>query len=206
MAFSKYKNIGQVQQEFSIRAQRQDFILAEEVQPSENFLREFEFTVASFAVFRSESARTEAIIFPILREVYKSYSDRVSLWIQEPLEYDARLKGTPDYLVANKSPLGVTVFTKPLLAVVEAKKNDFEYGWGQCLAELVAVQKLNGEEHLIVYGIVTDGEFWQFGKLEKDLFTQNALSYPLGDLPGLFGALHFIFRALQPVATSPSRP
>lgn len=206
MAFSKYKNIGQVQQEFSIRAIRQDFIQTEAIQPPENFLREFEFTVASFAVFRSESARTEAIIFPILREIYKSYSDHVTLWIQEPLEYNAKLKGTPDYLIANKSPLGITVFTNPLLAVVEAKKNDFEYGWGQCLAELVAVQKLNGDENFTVYGIVTDGEFWQFGKLEKDLFTQNALSYPLGDLPELFGALHFVFRLLQPKPiTSPLR-
>ena len=29
----------------------------------------------------------------------------------------------------------------PLIICVEAKKNDFEQGWGQCLAELVAGPK-----------------------------------------------------------------
>ncbi len=207
MSFSKYKNIGQVQKEFGIKSQNQNFVLADAVDPSENFLNELHFTRENFAIFSSEAARTEAIIFPVLREVYKNYNQSFSLWIQKSLSYDANLHGTPDYLIANKSPLGVTVFTTPLLAVVEAKKNDFEYGWGQCLAELVAVQKLNGDENFVVYGIVTDGETWQFGKLEKDLFTQNTLSYPLGDLPGLFGALHFVFRALQPTkVTSPLRP
>ncbi len=207
MAFSKYKNIGQVQKEFGIKSQNQNFVLTEAVEPSEIFLQELNFTRENFAVFSSEAARTEAIIFPVLREVYKNYNQSFSLWIQKPLHVDANLHGTPDYLVANKSPLGVAVFTNPLLVIVEAKKNDFEYGWGQCLAELVAVQKLNGDEDFIVYGIVTDGETWQFGKLEKDLFTQNTLSYPLGNLPGLFGALHFVFRTIRTaLATSPLRP
>jgi hypothetical protein len=38
--------------------------------------------------------------------------------------------------------LGKTVLEAPMVIVVEAKKNDFEQGWGQCLAELAASQKL----------------------------------------------------------------
>ena len=194
MAFSDYKYIGQTQAEFGIKYQQETFVVVQKVVPSEIFLQEFEFTRQNF-YYRSESARTETLIFPILREVYKTYSDRFTLWSHEPIVYDAKLNGIPDYLIATKSPLGITVFAKPLLAVVEAKKNDFEYGWGQCLAELVGTQKINNDDNMSVYGIVTDGESWQFGKLEKDIFTKNIRSFPIGDLPELFGALHFVFQA-----------
>jgi hypothetical protein len=206
MAFSKYKEIGQVQLEFGISLLEQSFIPEEVVAPSEAFRSEFEFTLNSFPII-SEGARTETIIFPVLREVYKDYHHSFTLWIEKPLSFNAQLSGTPDYILAAKSPLGKTVFTKPLVAMVEAKKNDFDYGWGQCLAELVAAQKINGDETFPVIGIVTDGESWQFGKLENSVFTKNLLSYPLGDLPRLFGALHYVFRTMQAaISTSPSRP
>ena len=206
MAFSRYKDIGQVQEEYGIRLQRRTFIPAETVEPSESFTREFELTIEIIPVF-SEGSRTQMLISPILREVYKDYHQSFTLWIEKSLTYNTKLSGTPDYLLAIRSPLGKTVFTKPLVAMVEAKKNDFDYGWGQCLAELVAAQKINGDENFAVYGIVTDGETWQFGKLEKDLFTQNTSGFLTSDLPKLFGALHFVFRTTQTaLATSPLRP
>ena len=197
MAFSEYKEIGQVQVEFNIKLDEENFIFANSVNPPELFLQEFEFTLENFPVFTSEGARTEAVIFPILREVYKDYSDKFVLWIQKSFAFDAKLSGTPDYLIATKSPLGKTVLAKPLLGVVEAKKNDFEVGWAQCLAELIAIQKLNVEDEITVYGIVTDGERWQFGRLEKNLFTRHASSFGIDDLPELFGALHFVFQAIS---------
>jgi hypothetical protein len=206
MAFSRYREIGQVQQEYGIRVQQENFIPPETVEPPEAFVREFELTKKIIPIF-SEGARAQTIITPILLEVYKSYHESVTLWIERTLTYDHKLSGTPDYILATNSPLGKSVFTKPLVAMMEAKKNDFDYGWAQCLAELVAAQKINGDDSFVVYGIVTDGITWQFGKLEKDLFTQNILSYATGDLPRLFGALHFVFRTLQTaLATSPLRP
>lgn len=197
MAFSEYKDIGQVQVEFNIILNEQDFVFADSVNPPDIFLREFEFTRENLPVFTSEGARTEAVIFPVLREVYKDYSDKFILWIQKSFAYDAKLSGTPDYLIATKSPLGKTVLAKPLLGVVEAKKNDFEVGWAQCLAELVAIQKINADENTAVYGIVTDGERWQFGKLEKNLFARQISGFTINNLPELFGALHFIFQSIS---------
>lgn len=197
MAFSEYKDIGQVQVEFNIKLEETDFVFADSVNPPEIFLREFEFTRENLPVFTSEGARTEAVIFPILREVYKDYSDKFVLWIQKSVVYDTKLNGTPDYLIATKSPLGKTVLAKPLLGVVEAKKNDFEVGWAQCLAELIALQKLNADEETAVYGIVTDGERWQFGRFQKSTLIRNNSSFNLDNLPDLFGALHFIFQAIS---------
>ena len=210
MAFSEYKEIGQVQVEFNVKLEERDFISAEPVSPPEIFLREFDFTRENLPVFTSEGARSEAVIFPILREVYKKYSDKFILWIQKSFVYDAKLNGTPDYLIATKSPLGKTVLAKPLLSVVEARKNDFEVGWAQCLAELVAIQKLNADEKLPVYGIVTDGERWQFGKFVRDIFTRQISGFSIDDLPELFGALHFVFQAIsasvEQSSISPSHP
>lgn len=197
MSFSEYKELGQVQVEYNIRLDETDFVFANPVEPSEIFSIEFKFTTENLPVFTSEGARTEAVIFPILREVYKNYSDKFVLWIQKSFSYDAKLNGTPDYLIATKSPLGKTVLAKPLLGVVEAKKNDFEVGWAQCLAELIAIQKLNNDEELAVFGIVTDGERWQFGKLQKNLFTRHTSSFDLDNISELFGALHFIFQEIS---------
>ena len=85
----------------------------------------------------------------------------------------------------------------PLIILVEAKKNDFEQGWGQCLAELVAAQKINEDTDFPVYGIVTDATLWQFGQLVGDAFTQNRTNFSLDNLPILFGAVDSVFKAAK---------
>ena len=117
------------------------------------------------------------------------------LWIGKSIAYDDILSGTPDYLVSTRSELGPRVVGSPLIILVEAKKNDFEMGWGQCLAELVAAQKINADAGFPVYGIVTDGDRWQFGRLVNDTFTEEPMSFLLQDLPALFGAIDAVFKA-----------
>ena len=198
MAFSDFKTLTEVQERFGIRDSEIDFVKVDKVlNPSEHFLQEFAFIRQHLNVFRSEAARCEAIIYPILLENYKAYAERYMLWIREPLAYDAILSGTPDYLIATRSALGKNVVGTPLVIVVEAKKNDFEVGWGQCLAELIAAQKINEDTAFPVYGIVTDGMMWQFGRLVNDSFTQNITPFSLGDLPRLFGAIDAVFKAVQ---------
>ncbi len=195
MAFSDYKSIEQVQTEFNIAYHEERFIKERIVEPAVAFLDEFAFNQTYLPVYSSEGARSEAVIFPILREVYKPYSQAYELWIQRPLSYNQKLSGTPDYLVSTRSPLGKTVLTLPVLIVVEAKRNDFDQGWGQCLAELVAAQKLNDQSDRVVYGIVTDGKRWEIGKLIQNQFTQNACGYTVEQIAQLFGALQAIFDA-----------
>ena len=81
--------------------------------------------------------------------------------------------------------------------MVEAKKNDFEVGWGQCLAELVAAQKINEDTEHPVYGIVSDGTLWQIGHLVGETFTQNRTSFNVDNLPALFGAIDSVFKAAK---------
>ncbi|RKU17169.1 hypothetical protein C6501_04520 [Candidatus Poribacteria bacterium] len=201
MAFSDFKTISEVQERFKVKYAEDDFVEAEPATPSIEFLQDFEFTREHINVFASEASRCEAIIFPVLKESYKAYADRYALWIKQSITYDDTLNGTPDYFISTKSELGKTVVGSPLILLVEAKKNDFEQGWGQCLAELVAVQKINAEKvddgaTLPVYGIVTDGTLWQFGRLIGDTFTQNRTDFALANLSTLFGAVDSVFKSV----------
>lgn len=196
MAFSDFKAIRDVQKKFGIRHIENDFLKIEEgISPSEQFLQELEFSRQYIPIFASEGARCEAVIFPVLREVYKGYAEHYTLWIKEPLAYDETLSGTPDYFISTRSELGKLVVGTPLIMLVEAKKNDFEQGWGQCLAELVAAQKINGDVEHPVHGIVSDGTFWQIGHLVSETFTQNRTSFSVDNLPVLFSAIDSVFKA-----------
>ena len=196
MPFSDFKTIPDVQERFKIRHVENDFIeLENTLQPSEQFLQELEFSRQYIDIFASEGARCEAVIFPVLREVYKGYAEHYALWIKKAITYDEILSGIPDYFISTRSELGKLVVGTPLIMLVEAKKNDFEQGWGQCLSELVAAQKINAELDIPVYGIVSDGTWWQFGKLVGDAFTQNRTSFSMDNLPVLFGAINSVFKA-----------
>ena len=197
MAFNDFKTISEVQEKFRIKYASNDFFGVETKNPSEQFLQELEFSRQYIDVFASEGSRCEIIIFPILREVYKDYAENYGLWVKKSIIYDETLSGTPDYLIATRSELGMTVVGTPLVMLVEAKKNDFEQGWGQCLAELVAAQKINDDSDFPVYGVVTDGKLWEFGQLVGDTFIQNRTNFTIDNLPILFGAMNSVFKAIQ---------
>jgi hypothetical protein len=129
--------------------------------------------------------------------VYRQHYQRLTLWSHKTITYDEQLTGIPDYMVAKRSPLGKVVLDKPYFVAVEAKKDDFSKGWGQCLAQMVAMQKINDKPEQPVYGIVSNGQLWQFGRLEDQQFTKEIQSYILSDLDGLMAALNFLFQCCE---------
>jgi hypothetical protein len=76
---------------------------------------------------------------------------------------------------------------------VEAKKDNFEEGWGQCLAELIAAQKLNNQPEQLLYGIVSNGKIWEFGQLREQDFIKNIQEYSISILVILFAGLNYVF-------------
>ncbi len=192
MAFSTFQSLPQVLEAYGITYKDETFIAPTALTPSDAFLDELRFTLDNIDVYSSEGARTEMIIAPILREIYKKFADTLAFWVQKPLSADPLLSGVPDYMFGSKSPLGKKVLGTPLVLIVEAKKNDFEQGWGQCLAELIAAQTLNRETAKPVYGIVSDGNVWQFGGLTEKIFTQNRGDYLTSEIKELFGAIDFV--------------
>ena len=192
MAFTDFKSPDEVQKAYQIKYVEEDFLVITSVSPPEHFVQELEFSNANFDIFTSEASRCENVIYPILREVCKKFVSGYSLWSHKSIFADSVLSGTPDYIIAKRSELGKNVLGHPLVVVVEAKQNNFTQGWGQCLAELVAVQKLNNNAQQTVYGSVTDAEVWHFGKLEGNLFTRNQTRVKIDELENVFGALYAI--------------
>lgn len=95
--------------------------------------------------------------------------------------------------MAKRSPRGKIVFESPYLILVEAKKDNFEERWGQCLAELIAAQKINNKPEQLLYGIVSNGKIWEFGQLQEQDFIKNIQEYSISNLDKLFAGLNFVF-------------
>ncbi len=197
MAFSNYKSISAVIKKFQIKYVQSNFILEVNFPVKESFKEELDLLLMDGVIDNSENAICENLIYPVLKEVWKSYRGKLTLWSHEVLAYDEDLSGVPDYTVAQRNPLGAIVFDKPYFLMVEAKQDKFEEGWGQCLAEMIAVQRINDDFVSDVFGIVSNGKIWQFGKLLADVFTRNKNLYVIQDLDKLFAAVNYIFQQCE---------
>jgi hypothetical protein len=202
MSYSSFQNIDQVLDKYPLKYEKRDF-LPETVAEIPDYLRKtIKFSLEMEAAHENEAFYAESLIFPLLQLAWMKHT-KLKLWSHRPLNYDEVLFGEPDYLLS-VWPQGVTrsLLTKPLLAVAEAKRDDFEKGWGQCLAEMIACQKLNEKETIPVYGVVTNGLLWQFGKLEGNQFTLHTYPYGISDLPKVFGILQYIFAECEKQAVA----
>lgn len=197
MPFSAYKTIGTVLKEFQITYSEANFIVETAFNISDYFREDLEIVRRDNVVTNSEYAICEYIIVPILKEVWKQYRKNFILWSHQALNCDANLNGFPEYILAQKSPLGKLVFDRPYFVIIEAKQDDFEAGWAQCLAEMVAAQRLNEKPEQDVFGIVANGKLWQFGKLKTNVFTLNQKSYLIDDLEKLFAAINYVFQQCE---------
>ena len=194
MAFSDFKTIDQVIRQYPLQIRREQFLPDVSVPLPPLVLENFNFSLQNQGEQESEVFFRESFIYPLLQEVWKRHA-RLKLWVNQKLEYDDVLQGEPDYFVAKQATHEVIsrVVNKPLLAVAEAKRQDFTEGWGQCLAEMIACQKVNADEDVTVYGIVTTGVLWEFGRLAQQVFTRDPRSFALTDPQRVLGLLDFVF-------------
>lgn len=197
MPFSADKTIDSVLKEFQITYTVNNFIIETEFPISDYFREDLETVIQEGAFDCSESAICENLIYPILKEVWKQYLKNFIIWSHKTLTCDEKLSGVPEYIVSRKSQLGNVVFDKPYFILIEAKQDDFDWGWGQCIAEMVAAQRLNDRPDREIFGIVSTGRFWQFGKLKENLFTRNRTSYVIDDLDKVFAAVNYIFKECE---------
>ena len=205
MAFTKFKSLADVLRHYRINYLKQSFEITKSSQASDSLKEEIRFNMEEIAYDVSEAALCEFIINPVLRAAWKPYTDVLAFWVRQPIQYDDELTGIPDYMFSKRSELGKIIFETPYVAVVEAKKDDFTGGWAQCALEMYAIQKINADDNLPIFGIVTNGDIWEFGKLEGSLFVEYEDKYVLKDIDTIISALTSIlefykqlFKQLQP--------
>lgn len=190
MAFTKqFKSLADVLKYYQIHYLDDEFEIIKTANINEAVKKDILFTLREVAYDVSEAAICENLIYPLLKDAWKNYVDIFSIWSHQALEYDDELTGIPDYLISKRSELGKIIFDHPLLAVVEAKKDNFSQGWAECNLEMIAMQKINKNEELAIYGLVSNGEIWEIAKLEKQVFTFYRQRFVIENLDLLFNAL-----------------
>lgn len=152
----------------------------------------------------SEKARSEFIVAPLLLAVRESVGGAVAILSGQRLDVDAarKLQGECDFLLARSEP--VPRLRAPLMAVVEAKKNDIDGGLGQCIAQMVAAQVYNeraGQATEAMYGCVTTGEDWQFLRLVGTAVTLHRPRFYIDNVGLLLAAFGAAVRLASPIAT-----
>jgi hypothetical protein len=140
--------------------------------------------------FINETTICERIISPILELVANNY-ERLKIWSHVPYNVDKEkgLVGEPDYLIAPRTKYGDMGL--PPLCIIEAKKDNFEEGWTQALAEMVAAS-LQGSKMCL--SVVTTGNTWEFGRLENRVFIRELKKFSATiDLQEVFDVLNWAF-------------
>ncbi len=107
----------------------------------------------------SEITRREFLIAPIMFEVRHLTNAKLNseYWI----EFNHQLKGSLDYFLRDERNL----------LVVEAKNADLTRGFTQLAVEMIALDKSDEAASDLIYGAVTTGREWHFGKLNRDTKT-----------------------------------
>jgi len=155
-------------------------------QPSEFFTENMR-RLEVFDLETSEQAKT-LLIDALFAEIVPAHPN-LKIWKAAVLNTDT-LTGVADYLMAPHRAYLAT----PLLCVTEAKRDDFDKGRSQCLAEMYACQWNNRQrgQEIDVYGIVSNGQGWRFYKLAQDGDVYETDQYGLKGLPDLLGALDYV--------------
>ena len=188
-----YKTLGDVLLAYKIYHQRSDYNLTHKCVAPRQWVKEFRFNLREIPYRESKTFIQEVIIFPILRLAWKPFSPYLTLWGHKAISADETLSGIPDYIIAKRSNLGSIVFDVPYVAVVEAKMDDFTGGWAQCALEMIAIQKINKLPDLPVFGIVTNGETWQFAQLHGSNFVEFQQSFTFDNMNMIVSALSSMF-------------
>ncbi|MCY7381180.1 MAG: hypothetical protein LH628_01060 [Microcoleus sp. CAN_BIN18] len=140
----------------------------------------------------TEKAKSEVIIAPALLEVKRLLNRQVSVFSGTNFTVDiaAGLNGVCDFLIS-RSPEQFEI-EAPAVMLVEAKRDNINSGFGQCIAEMVAAQRFNETNNnsiSTIYGSVTSGTAWRFLKLEGQTVTIDVRDYPFPPVEVILGML-----------------
>jgi hypothetical protein len=193
MAYGKFATYEEVAAKFKIKLTELSFLQEREIIIKEDIFNFIKENLELRRNYVNEYVICESIIFPILSVVSKH--NGLPLWSHMKFDVSEEdgLSGIPDYIIAPASDIGTT-FEKPVICVSEAKKDNFNEGWAQALAEMIAAQRFNQDEQTEIFGIVTTGNFWQFGKLQQNNLTMEIISYSaIENIQKLFNILNWLF-------------
>ena len=144
---------------------------------------------------RSEKAKSELIIMPILIDLMKKNEKFFTIYSGDYLNADKEkgLAGECDFILSKN--VGSFEINTPIFTIVEAKKNDVEIGIPQCAAQMLGAKYYNkdsGQNIEKIYGCVTTADDWIFLRLEGNKLTIDNRKYYLGEVGEVLGVFQLI--------------
>ena len=143
---------------------------------------------------KSEKARSEWIVVPILKELRNLNIKFFTIYSGDNLVGDKEkgLQGECDFILSKDTKsYDISI---PIFHVVEAKRNDLEEGIRQCSAQLVGAKKYNEKKGIQMeklFGCTTTGDVWQFIEFSDKLYIDNN-KYYLSEVDSLLGVFQSI--------------
>jgi hypothetical protein len=165
------------------------------VNPQPEFLTIFRQWLPLAQRAKSEKAKSELLVSPILTEVTRLTGEQIQLFSGEEFNVDRErgLNGFCDFLLSRS--MAPYVIEAPILMLVEAKKGELDVGLGQCVAEMFAAQLFNENAEKVIttiYGCVTSGKLWQFLKLEGKDVVIDTNEYSVTPVERILGILKWM--------------
>ncbi|NES70119.1 MAG: hypothetical protein F6K24_35360 [Okeania sp. SIO2D1] len=132
------------------------------------------------------------IIAPVLIDIKRQNQEQINIFsgIDFTVEPETGLNGICDFLITKSSE--ILIVTAPIIVIVEAKKENFNLGLGQCIAEMIAARIFNQKESnkiTTIYGAITSGRNWRFLKLEGENIIIDLTEYYLNQINLIMGIL-----------------
>jgi len=193
MAYTDFKTLSQVEKELGIII-KQTSNLYVDINPanlSPWFIETMELAYDLAININTEAARQSLIVDNVLIELKRTLP--ISLFIKRYFNVDASkgLTGNPDGLVCNH--LDDLEIKAPVIVLLEAKNNDINPGFPQCIAEMVAASLFNHKAGMTstVYGVVTDGISWRFISLKDNIATIDRHTYPFNEGKSIIAILKY---------------
>ncbi|MFM2379348.1 MAG: hypothetical protein RLZZ143_1926 [Cyanobacteriota bacterium] len=173
--------------DLTIRETSELFTSIPEVESSEHLITTLQETVDLAVAINTEKARSEMIIAPVLLELRRKLKHQISLFSG----VDFTVDGICDFIIS-KNPEQLFI-RQPIVTIVEAKNENLNSGFGQCIAEAIAAQIFNqqeGNKTPVIYGVVTIGTIWRFLKLVGKTVEIDLSEYYIKDINKILGILY----------------
>ncbi len=192
MPYSKF-TLDLIEKRFGIQNQVVNlFLKSEKLTPSERLTDALQ--TAQELPVRSEKAKSETIVFPILVELRNRNDKFFTIYSGDNLNVDEsqELEGECDFILAKET--GSFNINYPIFQLLEAKKNDTDLGIPQCAAQMIGARVFNEQKGIKldnIYGCVTTGKDWIFMLLSDKLYIDKR-TYYLENIEELLGVFQQI--------------
>ena len=192
MAYTEF-SLSDLEEKFGVKHERTPLLFPLQlIEPSARLKLELE--ESTEMPIKSEKARSEWIVVPILKELRRLNDKFFTIYSGDTLVGDkfSGLQGECDFILSKDTKsYDISI---PIFHIVEAKRNDLEEGVRQCSAQLVGARMYNERKGINtekIYGCTTTGDVWQFIEYSDKIYIDTK-KYYLGEIDELLGVFQNI--------------